>query len=124
MTDTHAMVDTHLMIDGARGKIAVLERRADHLRRKLEKDGYSSTTSADFDRAEIAAIIDACKALRYHAALEDEDLNPLVALRDLVEEIEAVKTPAWAAGLASSSEGLADAVEHAKWLLRDVSVPS
>jgi hypothetical protein len=51
--------------DGMSGKMAVLERRLDHLNRRLEKGDYANTASADFDRAEMAALTTALQCMRY-----------------------------------------------------------
>lgn len=55
-------------IDGVNGKIATLERRRDHLKRRLERDDYTSSASADFDRAEVSALDSAIVALKHHNA--------------------------------------------------------
>lgn len=52
-------------IQNIAGKKAILERRVDHLKRKLERSDYSDTPSAEFDRAEIPALEDALRCMTY-----------------------------------------------------------
>jgi hypothetical protein len=47
------------------GKVAVLERRISFLRRKLDRPEYAASQSAEFDRAEVEALDDAIRALRF-----------------------------------------------------------
>lgn len=51
------------IIDGLAGKIATLERRREHLERRLH--GASRGASADFDKAEESALRAAVKAMEY-----------------------------------------------------------
>lgn len=53
--------------DGISGKIAVLERRAEYLKGKLDRPGYATTSGADFDRTELTAITSAVECMRYVA---------------------------------------------------------
>lgn len=57
--------DTVPVIDGLQGKVGVIERRIDHLRRRLERNGYGSSASADFDKSEVSALEAAVAAMRY-----------------------------------------------------------
>lgn len=77
------------VIVGLNGKIGVLERRRDHLRRKLDRNGYGDTASADFDRAEIGALNAALRAMRFHAASLRPDLDPVVHLSRVVDALDA-----------------------------------
>jgi hypothetical protein len=62
------------VIDGVNGKIAILERRLDHLSRRLERDEYASSASADFDRAEIGALRAAIKALQFIISVSSQPI--------------------------------------------------
>jgi hypothetical protein len=48
-------------------KIGTLERRADFLRTKLERGDYGSSSSAEFDRAELSALEDAIRLLQWYS---------------------------------------------------------
>jgi hypothetical protein len=73
---------------GVLGRIAVLERRANHLRQKLEGAAYARTTSGDFDRAEVDALEMAIAAMRRHSASLKPDTDPVGALEQLVTAVE------------------------------------
>lgn len=73
------------IIVGANAKIGVLERRLDHLQRRLREDGYRSAASAEFDRTEAEALRAGIRALRFHASRLQPDSDPVVALDKLVE---------------------------------------
>ena len=53
------------VIDKIDAKIGTLQRRQDHLQRKFDRPEYKTTASAEFDRAEIAALYAALQALAY-----------------------------------------------------------
>jgi hypothetical protein len=53
------------VIDGLQGKIGVIERRLDYLKRRLERPEYAASSSADFDKSEVSALEAAVSALRY-----------------------------------------------------------
>lgn len=55
-------------IDRIGARIATLERRLDHLQRRLaspDYPDYGTTPAAEYDRAEVAALEGAIKALNY-----------------------------------------------------------
>lgn len=68
-------------------KIQTLERRADHLRRRLD-EGRGNERTMDFDRSELDALSAACVALRYHAAALYAETDPVLALAELADAIE------------------------------------
>lgn len=43
-------------LDGIHGQIAVLERRKQHLERRLDQGNYQASMASDFDRAEVEAL--------------------------------------------------------------------
>ncbi len=52
-------------IDGLTAKVGTLERRRQHLARRLERADYTTTPAADFDRAEISALDGALDLMRW-----------------------------------------------------------
>lgn len=104
------------IIDGVNGKIAVLERRMEHLKRRLERDEYGSSASADFDRAESNALRSAIKAMRYHSALVDPRTDPVLALQMLHSAADEV-----ARTYGGHIERFHDGIAHAERVLREVS---
>lgn len=100
------------MIENLRGKIGVLERRAEHLQRKLDRADYAATHSAEFDRAEISALTAALTALRFVELLSSPETSPLVALRRLVTAIDHGAAP----------DVIAAAAHHARITLGEIRV--
>lgn len=85
--------EVDLVIDGLNGKIGILERRRDYLRRKLRNEDYAATTGADFDRHEIGALNAAVRALRFHGATLSPETDPVVHLARLADAIHNRKDP-------------------------------
>lgn len=90
MTNTQ---DTQPII-GLTSKIGTLERRMEHLQRRLDARSrdYADSASADFDRAEIAAIRVAITCMRTHqqAATAKAVLFFRGSVTDLATDIKAV----------------------------------
>lgn len=114
-TDTQKPV-----IESVNGKIAVLERRVEYLKRKLESDSYASSASADFDKAELNALRAAIKAMRYHSALGDAKTDPVLALQALYGAV--TERLVQLGARKAHGEHLYTAIEHAERVLREVSV--
>lgn len=72
------------IIAGVNAKIGTLERRMQHLQRRLDADDYRSSNAAEFDRTEVEALRAAIRALRFHAARLAPETDPVVALQRLV----------------------------------------
>ena len=65
------------MFSNLGGKITALERRAEHLARKLEGQ-RGSTASLDFDGAEASALEAAIEVLRWFHSARDGETTPVV----------------------------------------------
>ncbi len=69
------------------GKVATLERRADHLQRQL--DNWQSTSGArDFASAERAALEAAIVCMKLHYVEVEGMEHPLQSLRELITHLE------------------------------------
>jgi hypothetical protein len=73
------------VIEHVSGKIATLERRAQHLGERLNGGRQGSAASAAFDRAELSAIEAAVRALKYHRAQVETLDEPILALSEIVQ---------------------------------------
>ncbi len=69
MTTQPQTQEAPVVINGLSSKIGTIERRIEHLERRLESRSpdYATTASADFDRAEISALKAAVLCMRTHA---------------------------------------------------------
>lgn len=85
------------VINGLTAKIGTIERRIEHLERRIENrsSDYASSASADFDRAEIAALKAAIACMRTHggAVHAKAVLFYRGSGTDLATDIKAVVTP-------------------------------
>lgn len=72
MSSTTTTTVRRPVIDAHNGKIGVIERRIEYLKRKLERNVnyYAESESADFDRSEITALKAAIIALEFHRDTE------------------------------------------------------
>lgn len=52
-------------IDALTAKVGTLERRRQYLARKLQRQDYVGTPSADFDQAEVSALDGALELMRW-----------------------------------------------------------
>lgn len=78
---------------GFGGKIATLERRVEHLDRRIES-GRGSVNSIDMDRGERSALVKAAlPAMRWVRSKMDGGDNPVLALAALVYAIDAEHLP-------------------------------
>jgi len=65
MTTNTQPKNTPPRIERIDARMATLQRRLDHLERRLTDHNYASAASAEFDRAEIAALTAALVALNF-----------------------------------------------------------
>ncbi len=69
-------------------KIGTLERRAEHLSNQIQANNGSGQ-SLGYARAELGALESAVEALRFHRVAQGEMDDPVAALAELVEAVEA-----------------------------------
>lgn len=109
-------------IERVNAKIGTLERRIEWLRQRLAA-GDRPERQQTFDRVEVEALEAACAALRYHRQALDADTDPVLALAELNDALEAL----WESPDASSLHGkyvavrLEDARARARRVLRELS---
>lgn len=104
------------IIEGMQAKIGVLERRAEYLERKLERESYQGTASSDFDRHELSALRAALRTMRFHASSLRPEVDPVVALARLISaassllslDMEATRHAAISAALSEARAALAE----------------
>jgi hypothetical protein len=75
-------------IKNVSARIGFLERRIEHLQRRVEERG-GSDRAIGFDREEISALSAGLKALRIHRAQIEELDDPVLALEELAEALVA-----------------------------------
>lgn len=81
-----------LRIEEVSTKITALERRRDHLKKKIEQK-QGSPGSLNFDRAEAAALDSGIDALVFHRAIVNRLDEPLSMLRETLEAMGTEMTP-------------------------------
>ena len=81
------------IIQQLRQKIVAGERRRSFLQRKVD-DGAGTETSLGYDRAEIAFIDAAIRALEFVEIFRHPRMSPVVALSSLVDALDEAGLPA------------------------------
>lgn len=117
--ETQQQRDNGCVITSLRRKMAAAERRIEHLQRQLDAGdgpGGLSVGAQHFAREEVSMLKAALLAFRYHdASLHPETSVPL-ALRQLIEELDALDLP----GQAMEHDRLARAMTAARRILGDL----
>lgn len=105
-----------LIIERVNAKIGALERRAEHLQRRIKE--HVNDSGRNFDITELQAIEAGIAALRFHRSMLSAEVNPVLALDELLVAIDE-----WLEGDEADSvveERLQAAREHAKKVLADI----
>jgi len=97
--------------------LATLDRKIRHLSKMIAEPGHRSERARQFDRQERAALVVAVKALRYHQVTIRPETSPVVALRELIDEIDRLEI----IGQAPDHDVLARIVVRSRRILDEVS---